>query len=165
MRSSATSRRRLCRTRRDGKRRTDGGGKTTEDEGRTADWQRRGAGGARNGRRILTPRSRSSDPEQEGDEPKESPRGFLSRIGLGLPPVLLNRMRILQEANRVKTETSPPSDRPRYASCATDRRRLFHGRRTGPSRSGVYGTHGIHGRILQEETERTEANFLSAISA
>ena len=29
------------------------------------------------------------------------------RIVLGLSPVLLNRMRILQETNRVKTETSP----------------------------------------------------------
>jgi len=35
----------------------------------------------------------------------------------------------LQESNRVKTETSPASDRPRYASCATDRRGVFRRRR------------------------------------
>ena len=53
-----------------------------------------------------------------------------------------------QETNRVKTEQIPPSDRPRYASCATDWRRLFHRSRTVPSRSGVHGTQGIHGRIF-----------------
>jgi len=84
--------------------------------------------------RRVSPRSRSADTEAEGDEPNEQPSGSLPRIDLGLPPVPINRMRILQESNRVSTETIPISDRPRSSSCAADRISLFHRRRTVPNR-------------------------------
>jgi hypothetical protein len=52
-------------------------------------------------------RNRGATAENGIDGRNESPGQSLPRIDLGIAPVPINRMRILQEANRVKTETSP----------------------------------------------------------
>jgi hypothetical protein len=53
----------------------------------------------------------------------------------------------------VKTETIPISDRPRYASCATDRMRILQEtNRPEPKAESTEHTEGFE----QEETEKTE---------
>ena len=107
------------------------GTERTEDGRLTEDWPQKSAKGAKSGGRRTESDFVTETTERGHRGGRRSAEGVTERI--------------------------PTSDRPRYASCATDRKSVFHRRRAVPNRSGVHGTIAEHTEgFLQEGPERRE---------